>query len=125
MTGIDISEDMIELCKKNLNKKNLTHDLKVGNQDSLDDISSDTFDLILLIHILGYIPESEHDKLFRNLNRILLPGGKLLVSSGNKLFDLFTLNSGTKIFLNLNLACQILNYCFQHRIPKDLLMLAG
>lgn len=112
MTGIDISEDMIELCKKNLNKKNLTHDLKVGNQDSLDDISSDTFDLILLIHILGYIPESEHDKLFRNLNRILLPGGKLLVSSGNKLFDLSTLNSGTKIFLNLNLACQILNYCF-------------
>ena len=98
LTGIDISEDMIELCKKNLNKKNLTHDLKVGNQDSLDDIPSDTFDLVLLIHVLGYIPESEHDKLFRNLNRILLPGGKLLVSSGNKLFDLFALNSGTKNF---------------------------
>jgi len=100
LTGIDISEYMIELCKKNLDvdKKNLTHDLNVGNQDSLDDIPSDTFDLVLLIHVLGYIPESEHDKLFRNLYRILLPGGKLLVSTGNKLFDLFALNSGTKDF---------------------------
>ena len=89
---------MIKLCNKNLGNKKLNHDLFVGDQDYLDDIADDSFDLILLIHVLGYIPELEHDKLFRNLNRILVPKGKLLISTGNKLFDLFALNSGTKDF---------------------------
>ena len=103
LTGIDISEHMIKLCNKNLGNKQLNHDLFVGDQDSLDDIADDSFDLILLIHVLGYIPELEHDKLFRNLNRILVPKGKLLISTGNKLFDLFALNSGTKDFFESEL----------------------
>ena len=99
LTGIDISKHMVNLAKKNLpNKKNSTHDIYVGDQNSLDDIPSNTFHLVMLNHVLGYIPESEHDKLFRNLYRIILPDGKLLISTGNKLFDLFALNSGTKDF---------------------------
>lgn len=100
LSGIDISKHMIDLCRDNLYCENedLVHNLYVGDQNSLDEISSNTFDLILLIHVLGYIPETEHEKLFRNLNRILVPGGKLLISTGNQLFDLFALNSGTKDF---------------------------
>ena len=100
LVGIDISEHMFESCWNNLDneKEDLIHDFYVGDQNSLDDIASNSFDLILLIHVLGYIPESEHDKLFRNLHRILRPKGRLLVSTGNKLFDLFALNSGTRDF---------------------------
>jgi len=100
LVGIDISEHMIELCRENFFVENeeMVHNFYVGDQNSLDDIPSNSFDLILLIHVLGYIPENEHDKLFRNLARILVSGGKLLVSTGNQLFDLFALNSGTKDF---------------------------
>jgi ubiquinone/menaquinone biosynthesis C-methylase UbiE len=100
LTGIDISKHMIRLCKKNLkmNGNNKVHNIYVGNQDTLENIPANTYDLVLLIHILGYIPESEYDQLFRNIYRILIDGGKLLISTGNKLFDLFALNSGTRDF---------------------------
>ncbi len=100
LTGIDISKHMIDLCQENLNINydNKSHNFYVGDQDTLDYIPSNTYDLVLLIHVLGYIPESEHGKLFRNIYRILRDGGKLIISTGNKLFDLFALNSGTRDF---------------------------
>jgi|LakMenEpi03Aug12_release.lakeMendotaPanAssembly.Ray.scaffolds.fasta_scaffold449961_1 SAM-dependent methyltransferase len=94
--GVDISPYMIEMATTSLRKFNFKG--VIGDQKSLTQFNNDSFDLILLIHVLGYIPLNDRHSFFLELRRIIKPSGKLIISTGNKLFDLFALNSGTKTF---------------------------
>ena len=96
IVGMDISPFMIEKASSLLTDRNFTG--LVGVQHSLKQFDSNEFDLILLIHVLGYIPLIDRETFFAELHRILKPNGMLIISVGNKLFDLFALNSGKRDF---------------------------
>jgi SAM-dependent methyltransferase len=93
IVGMDISPYMIEKASSFLSKRNFKG--LVGDQHSLKQFNDNEFDLILLIHVIGYIPERDRETFFSEIHRILKPNGVLITSTGNKLFDLFALNSGT------------------------------
>lgn len=96
IVGMDISPFMIEKASSLLTDRNFTG--LVGDQHSLKQFDNNEFDLVLLIHVLGYIPLSDREIFFSEIHRILKPNGMLIISTGNKLFDLFALNSGTRDF---------------------------
>lgn len=94
--GIDISPHMISLAKNNF--KGLKTQFLVGDVNVLHGIESESMDLVLSTNVLGYLTVEDEQKFFSESFRILRPGGFVLLTLGNELFDLFALNSGTANF---------------------------
>lgn len=95
--GIDVSPHMIELSKKNLaniKKKSLI----VGGIEKLKKIKSNSIDLILALEVIGYLTDKEENIFFKEVHRILKKNQFFITTNGNELFDMFSLNSYTKIF---------------------------
>lgn len=96
IVGVDISPHMISLAEENLQSFNT--ELVVGGVEELDNISSASADLVMSTDVLGYLTEDDEEKFFADTARILRPGGFVMLTLGNELFDLFALNSGTASF---------------------------
>jgi SAM-dependent methyltransferase len=94
--GIDVSDSMIQLAEKNL--ANYSFQGKVGSVERLFDIPKNSIDMVLCLNVLGYLTREEQSKFFENTSRILKTGGHMVVMTGNELFDMFALNSGTAEF---------------------------
>ena len=56
------------------------------------------FDALVALNVLAYMTDAEMATLWSALEEQLQPGGVLLVSHSNALFDLFALNGGTERF---------------------------
>lgn len=77
VTGVDISESMIKLARKNVPKakfikKNLT---KL-------DFAKNSFDGITAFYSIIHIPKEKHQSIFKTFYKILKPEGIILVSLG-------------------------------------------
>lgn len=96
ITGIDISPHMVKLARSNFH--GVDSDFHVGGVESLSRIDPDSSDLLVSTNVLGYLPEEEETLFFSEARRIVRPGGWLLLTLGNELFDLFALNSGSADF---------------------------
>ena len=95
--GIDISQHMIDLSKKNLiNIRNKS--LIVGGIDKLKKIKSNSIDLFFAFNVIGYFTEKEESIFFREVRRVLKKNKFFITTNGNELFDLFALNYKTKVF---------------------------
>ena len=95
--GIDVSPHMIELSKKNLaNIKD--KNLLVGGIEKLKKIKSNSIDLFFALNVIGYLTDKDEDIFFKEVYRILKKNHFFISTNGNELFDLFALNSNTKIF---------------------------
>jgi ubiquinone/menaquinone biosynthesis C-methylase UbiE len=77
LTGIDISQSMIDLAQKRVPEA--TFD--VGDMAALD-FDEDSFDGILSTYAVFHIPRTDHLPLFAGFRRTLKKGGTLLFSSG-------------------------------------------
>lgn len=77
VTGIDISEKMIEAAKKNVPEG----EFKVKNILELD-FPDKTFDGIVCVYTLWHIPKEKHQEIFQNFKRMLKPGGILMINTG-------------------------------------------
>ncbi len=97
LIGIDISPHMIEISKTTI-PSNIEYLPFVGSTETLRLVDSESIDLFLCINVIGYLSESEREDLFNQINRIIRKGGYFLVMTGNELFNLFALNSGTASF---------------------------
>jgi SAM-dependent methyltransferase len=106
ITCVDTSPHMLKQAKKNVNKlvpffwgggKYL-----VGGVEKLKNLGDSSIDLVLALNVLGYLSEEEEALFFEETVRILRPNGFLVVMTGNELFDLFALNSGTVDFFLQN-----------------------
>lgn len=98
LTGIDISPHMIDLARANLSAAAHEVHLYVGNVDRLAELPTQGFDVVMATNVLGYLSDEDERRFFGEAARLLRPGGWLLLMSGNELFDLFALNSGTARF---------------------------
>ncbi|MCP4621782.1 MAG: class I SAM-dependent methyltransferase [Bradyrhizobium sp.] len=94
VVGVDVSAPMIELARENLGPIFTGH---VGGVEKLKTID-DRFDIAFAIDVLGYLSESDLETFYREISRLLRPGGHLIVMYGNELFDLYALNAGTAEF---------------------------
>ena len=95
IVGIDVSAPMIHLATENL--RGFPFDGKTGDAGTLKAITG-KFDLGLAIDVLGYLDEPELETFYREMSRLIRPGGHLIIMYGNELFDMFALNSGTADF---------------------------
>lgn len=69
-----------------------------GGLAAFSSVGAAYVDLVLAINVLGYLTDEEDAEFYRSAQRVLKPGGALLVTHSNKLFDLFTLNAFTAEF---------------------------
>jgi SAM-dependent methyltransferase len=87
---------MVSLARENL--KDFDSVFEVGGVSALREQGEESLDIVVSTNVLGYLsPEDERD-FFLGAARVLRPGGHVLLTLGNELFDLFALNSGTASF---------------------------
>lgn len=95
LTGIDTSAPMIDLATRSL----VGIDFRglVGGAEMLSEVDAD-LDFVACINTLGYLSASEEADFWQQVGARLRTSGVVLVVTGNLLFDLFALNSGTATF---------------------------
>ncbi|MBN1119525.1 MAG: methyltransferase domain-containing protein [Anaerolineae bacterium] len=123
-TGLDFSDEMIDLAQKEASQRNLpTADFIC--QSIFDyDFSSNTFDVIAANGFIEYISYDERDRFFELAYQGLNPGGSLVVGSRNRLFNLFSLNSYTEKEISQGTAAQLLAEAVAIAAAPDITQLA-
>jgi ubiquinone/menaquinone biosynthesis C-methylase UbiE len=94
--GFDLSGEAIEQSK--LLAKSLGQDpgiFSVANVDCLSGMPDKSFEAVLAIGLFRYLAKDIQDTCYKNVYRILKPGGVFLVVHENILFEAFALNDGT------------------------------
>ena len=86
LEGVDISQDMINLARKNAEQAGFTSEFhfQVGDAEQLP-FADGSFDLIVSIGMLGVGPVSWGRSVMAELHRILKPGGYVALTYPNKL----------------------------------------
>jgi len=102
VAGCDISEAMVEACRKNFHAAGLSRDLiQWGDVEDAatmaGQLSAGKFDAVVAA---GVLPHVRNDRLMLETVKMCLnPGGTALIEFRNKLFSLFTFNRLTKEFI--------------------------
>ncbi len=99
-TGVDYSENMIKHCVKNTRNAEVTAEFELR---SIFDISTDNreYDVVSALGFIEYIPQSMLDSFFAKVIQMLPIGGKFLLGSRNRLFNVTSLNKFTEIEVGL------------------------
>jgi ubiquinone/menaquinone biosynthesis C-methylase UbiE len=101
--AIDPSPSLIKIAHQNKFLSEYANcKIRLGNAESLKEFEQSSADLIVALNVLAYMNNVEEDVFYQESNRILKPGGHLLVTHSNELFDLFTLNNLTVDFFKAN-----------------------
>jgi len=79
LTGIDISSKMLDLARANVPGARFLH-MNIARPD-FDDQS---FDAIICAYALFHLPREKHEPVIAQFNRMLKPGGLLLLSTGSE-----------------------------------------
>ena len=75
--GIDISENMVKLARKNVPKAIFTQ------MDLLAlDFEDNTFDGLICVYTLWHVPRKEHSQIFKNFQKILKSNGLMVINTG-------------------------------------------
>ncbi|TXT67661.1 MAG: hypothetical protein BAJALOKI1v1_30024 [Promethearchaeota archaeon] len=77
VTGIDISDTMLSLAKKNVP----TADFLKMDANHLE-FPENLFDGIISVYTLFHIPRKNHGEIFRQFYKVLKPNGILMINSG-------------------------------------------
>jgi len=76
--GLDMTDEMIEVCQKNLNKANITNaEVRKGEMESMPVADGET-DWIISNCVINLSPDKE--KVFSEAYRVLKPGGQMMIS---------------------------------------------
>jgi ubiquinone/menaquinone biosynthesis C-methylase UbiE len=77
VTGIDISEQMLQMARQNVPEAEFL------KKDMMQlDFDDNKFDGIISVYALFHVPKQEHFKIFQNFYRISKPAGILLINTG-------------------------------------------
>ncbi len=77
VVGVDISEKMVSLARKNVPKATF----KKGNMTQLE-FADEIFDGVVSVFALFHVEKQLHGKVFREFYRVLRPGGILMLNTG-------------------------------------------
>ena len=91
--GFDNNELMLELGAKVLSEYGIDAG-RIRNASIYDIPYPDaSFDVVLCLGVVSNLPD--HDKIFNEFKRVLKPGGRVIASFTNQLFDIYTFNQYT------------------------------
>lgn len=113
--GIDISPEMIALGKQQL--ANWGEDeglIRVADVDYLKSLPTASVDGVISFNVLAYLTDAEELTFYEEAARIVRPGGYLVVTHSNSLFDMFSLNHYTANFFKQNFVSE---GHFQSQLP--------
>lgn len=82
VVGLDRSREAIEYCRRTWQKPNLTF---VEGDLTVPGILDEQFDLVLNFQVIEHIPESRAGAFLAALKSSLAPGGRLLLTTPNRL----------------------------------------
>jgi 2-polyprenyl-3-methyl-5-hydroxy-6-metoxy-1,4-benzoquinol methylase len=101
-TGIDFSEEMINIARGNVEKLGLEK-AKFECSSIFDSrIEPEKYDMVSANGFIEYISYEELDNLLEISFKALKPGGSLVFGSRNRLFNIFSLNEFTEEEINEN-----------------------
>jgi ubiquinone/menaquinone biosynthesis C-methylase UbiE len=94
--GIEKHKNICGLARERLNKAGYdSAKIVQGSIDELKRLPPASFDFVVLMGVFQYLPPDQIRKLLINVHCLLKPGGHLVGSFQNALFDLFTFNKYT------------------------------
>ncbi len=102
--GCDFSAGMLARARANLAEVSSRPVRLV--QAALHDLSmfeDESFDYVFALGVFPYIPEELESGSYRELRRVIRPGGIFVSAHENELFDLFTFNKYTLRFFDSNI----------------------
>jgi SAM-dependent methyltransferase len=93
--GFDINAEMIRVAEKRFEGTDATTRFAVGGTERMRDYGDATFDCVFALNIVAYLSPDDDARFYVDAARVLRPGGTLVITHSNELFDLYTLNRYT------------------------------
>jgi len=98
--GLDVAQAMIDRARQLLTTLGQPAErAQVGGAAEMAALADQSFDAVLSFNVLAYLTDDEERMFYMHAARILRPGGALVVTHSNELFDLYTANALTVRFL--------------------------
>ena len=92
--GFDIQEDIVQLARQATSELN-TVSITVGDVSNMPYCKNE-FDIVISLYVTCNLPKQKLAEHFKELNRVLAPGGKAFVLSlSNSAYDTLYLTTGT------------------------------
>lgn len=86
VSGLDMSPMMLAAARKKLAGRGLEADLHEGDMADLP-FPDASFDVVVSMLALMHIPRQDRQQVFREVARVLRPGGRLLMGVKNSVFE--------------------------------------
>jgi 2-polyprenyl-3-methyl-5-hydroxy-6-metoxy-1,4-benzoquinol methylase len=102
VVGLDIDAAMVEAAKRMLLAKWPATQLMLGGVEALSKLGAGSADTLIALNVLAYLDTKEEERFYAEAFRVLKPGGGLLVTHSNELFDMYTCNKYTAAFFGRN-----------------------
>ena len=102
--GVDVSAEMIATAKRHIRNAGFDPALVAqGSAGWLERFDDESVDALISFNVLAYLTDEEELTFYQHATRIIRPGGYLIVTHSNELFDLFSLNRYTAEFISKHL----------------------
>jgi ubiquinone/menaquinone biosynthesis C-methylase UbiE len=86
VSGLDLSPMMLATARKKLADQGLAADLREGDMAALP-FADGSFDVVVSMLAMMHIPREDRQQVFREVARVLRPGGRFLVGVKNTVFE--------------------------------------
>lgn len=97
--GFDISEIGVQRGKELAGMIDMNPDkIWVDDVSNIKKFKDSSYDVILAMGLFRYLTPDIHELIYKNIIRILKPGGRFIVVHQNLLFEMFALNDHSLIF---------------------------
>jgi len=100
--GFDIDAQMIEVAHQQFSHTSFSGTFEIGSVEKLKALDSQSVDAVFALNVLAYLTREEEEEFYRQSSRITRPGGRLILTHSNELFDMYTLNRYTAKFFERN-----------------------
>ena len=99
--GIEKHGELFSLAQGRLEKAGFDRkNIIQGSIEALDDLPKNSFDFVVVMGVFQYLSPLQKKQLYKKIHRILKPGGHMVGTYQNALFDLFTFNKYTIDFFD-------------------------
>ncbi len=96
--GCDICDQLIQQANQRIGSLGDVAQVERGGVEALVDLEPSSFDYLFALNVLAYMTDEEEKTFYEQAQRVLRPGGVMIVTHSNELFDLYTLNKYTVEF---------------------------